>query len=134
MEKEIIDTGDLIITFEKEGHIHFHFKKTDEAIKFSVVENALAIIKNHSIQKACLLVTTEEGATLTQEARDYASSKEFDELIYADAIVRTNYSHEMAANFFIRFNRPNRPVKLFPNMKKAMVWITEKQEEIKNNN
>jgi hypothetical protein len=126
------DIGDLTITFEEVGYVHFHFKKSDKPVGASLIKKALEILKKELKQKACLLVSTEEGATLSQDARDFASSESFDEYILADAIIRANYSHEMAANFFIRFNRPNRPVKLFPSKEKALTWIAEIQDQANN--
>jgi len=109
-----------------EVYVHFHFKKGSNPISKSAVEEAHSIVaKELQSSKKYLLVTTEEGVTLTEPARDFASSESFDEFIKADAVVTRNYSHEISANFFIRFNRPNRPVKLFPNEEKAINWINE---------
>lgn len=125
MDNHKLDIDEMTILLEDGGYVHFHFKKCGVAIGLPILKLALSFMKENLNEKRCLLVTTEEGSTLTQEAREFASSEAFDELVKADAIVRTNYSHEMAANFFIRFNKPNRPVKLFPNKEKALDWIAE---------
>jgi len=121
---KIIEIEEATIAFE-EVYVHFHFKKGDEPVAKSTVEKVYDYVSVNLKERKYLLVTTEEGTKLTEPAREFASSKKFDEVIKADAIVVNNYSHEIAANFFIRFNRPNRPVKLFPNRDKAVAWIHE---------
>lgn len=122
---KVIELKETTITLH-EVYVHFHFKKVGpDPISKSVVEEVHSIIAKELDKKKYLLVTTEADVTLTEPARDFASSVSFDEYIIADAVVTRDYSHEISANFFIRFNRPNRPVKLFPSEEKAINWIHE---------
>ncbi len=73
----------------------------------------------------CLMVTAGKKATLSQEARDLVSSIEITDQIKADAIVTEHYSHQMAANFFVRHNQPHRPTKLFKTEEEAKAWLRE---------
>ena len=119
-----IELDDVVITFLEDELCHFHFTNIDEEIqKDCIVELHDAIKENKKADRCYMIISTEPGARMTQEARDYASSEAFDEIALADAIIRADYSHEMAANFFIRFNRPQRPVRLFPDMAHALTWI-----------
>lgn len=72
-----------------------------------------------------LMVTAGKKATLSQEARDKVSSAEITNQIKADAIVTEHYSHQMAANFFVRHNQPHRPTKLFKTNEEAKAWLRE---------
>ncbi len=124
MEKKSIYTEDATITFISDDLCHFHFTTTDYEIEKESVEQIHDSIKEHmTVDKCYMIISTEPGARMTQEARDFASSEEFDQIAKADAILRADYSHEMAANFFIRFNRPKRPVRLFPDLEHAIAWI-----------
>ena len=115
---------DVRATFLKPDLLEFHFIQLEHEIgKETVVKLHDWAVEHLAGKKCYLVVKTEPGTRLTQEARDYASSEEFDKICYADAILRADYNHEMAANFFIRFNRPGRPVRLFPDQEHALAWI-----------
>jgi len=73
-----------------------------------------------------LLVTAGKQATLSQEARDKVSAGNVTEQILADAIVVEHYQHHMTANFFVRYNKPERPTKIFKTDKEAREWLREK--------
>lgn len=108
----------------EEDLCHLHFTTIEHEIGKESLERILAAILEHMPTKKCfMIISTEPGASMNQEARDFASSEAFDAISLADAILRADYNHEMAANFFIRFNRPKRPVRLFPNLEHALTWI-----------
>lgn len=124
MKNKSIELSDAVVNFLEDDLCHFHFTTTDHEIDVDSVKKIHDTIKEHIVVDKCyMIISTEPGASMTQEARDYASSSEFDEIALADAILRADYNHEMAANFFIRFNRPNRPVRLFPDKEHAIAWI-----------
>ncbi len=72
-----------------------------------------------------LLVTAGEGATLNPDARELVSSQGITTQITADAIVTEHYGHQMSANFFVRYNQPHRPTKLFKTESEARAWLIE---------
>jgi len=124
LESHQIILEEVEATFLQEDLLEFHFIETEDEIG----EETIIALHDWAVaqlagKKCYLLVYTEPGAHLNQQARDYASSEEFDKICFADAIIRADYNHEMAANFFIRFNRPSRPVRLFPDREHALAWI-----------
>ena len=124
MSTEEISLDEAVIRFLDNDLCEFHFTETKHPIGLDTVKEMHDLLTERlGGSKIYMLVSTEPGAQMTQEARDYASSDAFNTLSKADAIIRADYSHEMAANFFIRFNRPGRPVKLFPSREKALDWI-----------
>ncbi len=72
-----------------------------------------------------LMVTAGDRATLSPEARELVSSKNITSQIVADAIVTIHYSHQMSSNFFVRYNQPSRPTKLFKTKEEAIKWLRE---------
>ena len=104
------------------AHIHL---KEGKVLDIDELKNIFNIIDGESGEdkKFRLLVTADDNASLSPEAREYASSAESSNVIVADAVVVQNYSHEMTANFFIRFNKPNRPTQLFKNREEAYAWL-----------
>jgi hypothetical protein len=127
---EEIRLDDAVIRFLAEDLCEFHFTQTAHAIDIATVKKMHQLLFDRlgEEERIYMLVSTESGARMTQEAREYASSDAFNTISKADAIIRADYSHEMAANFFIRFNRPGRPVKLFPDREKALAWIDSLRE------
>lgn len=73
-----------------------------------------------------LLVTAGKEASLSQEAREKVSAGNVTEQIVADAIVVEHYQHHMTANFFVRYNKPQRPTQIFKTAKEARNWLKEK--------
>ncbi|MEM9050558.1 MAG: hypothetical protein AAGC47_00775 [Bacteroidota bacterium] len=73
-----------------------------------------------------LLVTAGKQASLSQEAREKVSAGNVTEQIVADAIVVEHYQHHMTANFFVRYNKPQRPTEIFKTDQEARKWLKEK--------
>ncbi len=85
------------------------------------------------IHEACEMLTKEEkylklivaNGTLisSKETRAYgAELKEKDGRI-AEALVYKSYGNKIFLNFYITFNKPKVPTKLFSSEKKAMEWL-----------
>lgn len=58
---------------------------------------------------------------ISQEARRYLSIN--DQFIAKSAIVYTNPVTKIMGNFFLGFNRPQTPIKLFTNEEVAVKWL-----------
>lgn len=87
------------------------------------IKEVFDTIHKHFPTAKTILVTAGEKATMEPEAREMVSSGNITEQIVADAIVTKHYSHEMSANFFVRFNQPQRPTKLFKTEAEARDWL-----------
>lgn len=123
MTTKTIDLGKSTITFEEDQIAHLNLKQ-GELVEIDELKTIFEeIAKQAGEKKFRLLVTAGNSASLSPEAREYASSAESSDVIVADAVVVQNYSHEMTANFFIRFNKPNRPTRLFKNREAAYEWL-----------
>ncbi|MCH2214990.1 MAG: hypothetical protein MK086_07470 [Flavobacteriales bacterium] len=73
-----------------------------------------------------LLVTAGKQASLSQEAREKVSAGNVTKQIIADAIVVKDYQHHMTANFFVRYNKPQRPTEIFKTDEEARKWLKNK--------
>ncbi len=123
MKNQELDLGDVTIKFREDGIVNLHFVG-DHTIEVDTIEKVLdTIMQSYPAMKCHLLITGDKGFNMTQEARDFASSDKYDAISCADAIVQVDYSHQMAANFFIRFSKPNRPVKIFADVERAITWL-----------
>jgi hypothetical protein len=55
--------------------------------------------------------------------REYASSAEENNYTIADAIITTTLSLNMVAKFYIQFNKPHMPTKVFKRRDEAIRWL-----------
>ena len=55
--------------------------------------------------------------------REYASSAEENNYTIADAIITTTLSLNMVAKFYIQFNKPHMPTKVFNSRDEAIEWL-----------
>lgn len=62
---------------------------------------------------------------VSPEASSYYASKEVTKHIIANGILVSSLATRLIANFFIRFNKPASPVKLFTSEKDASQWLLQ---------
>ena len=55
--------------------------------------------------------------------REYASSAEENNYTIADAIITTTLSLNMVAKFYIQYNKPHMPTKVFKSRDEAIQWL-----------
>ena len=79
----------------------------------------------------CVLFVSPEFGSITPEGRKEASSPLQNENAIAKAIIVKNIATRLVSNFFIRFNKPQIPVKVFENEKEALIWLSAKWSERK---
>lgn len=59
----------------------------------------------------------------TKQARQTAASKRMTKLNIAMAILTSTLASRMLANFFIQFNKPVTPTRMFTSKEKALKWL-----------
>lgn len=122
MSEEIIDLIQCSVSLADSDIVEFKIYEGQIIELPKIVEVFDTIHKNFPSART-ILVTAGEKATLSPEAREMVSSGNITEQIVADAIVTEHYSHQMSSNFFIRFNHPQRPTKLFKTEAEAREWL-----------
>ncbi len=127
-----IDLSACTLTLVDEDVVHAHFKDGLTAGPEAVDEMFDAIRGLRKGRKALLMVTVGNGASLTNEARNHASSDAGSEILAADAIVVRDFGHQMSANAFVRHNKPKRPIQLFPDATSAIAWLQQHRHLIDN--
>lgn len=126
----MFDLPALTLTFLEGQVVHAHFKDGHVAGKDDVADMFKLLREQNKGHKVLLLVSMGQGASLSNEARAYASGEEGDQLIAADAIIVRDYGHQMSANAFVRHHRPGRPAQLFPDKVSAIAWLGQLQHLI----
>lgn len=128
MNQEHSDTNHLIETDEAtidliEGIAHVHFKDNFE-MDVPAQLRLLEIYKQITQGKPTpFMFTAGEGVSITKEARDNATSLEDESPLVASAIVVNSTAYLLIANFYLKFNKPKRPYKVFKDVNVALNWL-----------
>lgn len=64
-----------------------------------------------------------ENVSVTKEARDNAILIENQSMVGASALIVTNLAYKIIANFYMKVNKPKRPLKAFGNEEEAINWL-----------
>jgi len=64
-----------------------------------------------------------ENVSLSKEARDNAIKIEDQSMLAASAVVVDNLAYKLIANFYLNFNKPKRPYKVFSKEEDAIAWL-----------
>ena len=64
-----------------------------------------------------------ENVSITKEARDNAVKIEDISMIGSSAVIVTSLPYKLIANFYLKFNKPKRPFKVFSNEEEAVKWL-----------
>ncbi|WP_317897705.1 DUF7793 family protein [Aurantibacillus circumpalustris] len=100
-------------------HIDLPALKEDAAVNMTLTNN----------QKALALYDSRAFFTIDQEARDYVKSGITDPTRIATAVLTDKLATTLLVNFFIRFNKPSTPMKMFTCEKKALQWLRKFQKK-----
>lgn len=64
------------------------------------------------------------------EARNFYAESEYSKYRYADAFIVNSLPMRLLVNFFITFNKPKIPSKMFNNEESALSWIQSLKKEM----
>ncbi len=72
---------------------------------------------------AVLLVTTSNFNAISEKARELSASAEFVRNTKGKALLVHNSATKLVGNFYLNFNKPVMPTKLFTDRVKAIAWL-----------
>lgn len=120
--KEII-LPEVTISLKNDGITYVFFKKNcvlDVTLQLRMLD-----IYNEITNKKLtpFIFEADEGLIVTKEARDNAITIEESSPCKAMAVVVTNIAYALIANFYMKFNKPKRPYKVFSKRAEALEWL-----------
>ncbi len=111
------------LQLRSDGILHSHTSSNLEFTIESLKNFNVVMGKMLNYQKAPLLITLDEFAIPPVETRVFWAKKESCPYASADAYVATNFGHKFIGNFYLKFNKPGRPTKIFGTMEEAVEWL-----------
>jgi len=112
-------------TYYIEDDILFMRKKQDADLTLEASVEGVEIRKKLQNGKPMLtVIDTRKVFQVSREAREYGARKEVEELSIAMAIIPgTSLAATIVGNFFIKFNKPTVPTRIFKSEEKALEWL-----------
>lgn len=84
------------------------------------------------VARGRMFVNLMEGAyntDLAPEVREFSASSHQNKYTIADAMIISSDAHKLVSNFYIKFNKPVKPTKIFTDRNKAIEWLLEEQRK-----
>ena len=109
-----IEDDILYVVFKEDADVDIEASK----------EGIIARKKLQQGKPMLVLVDTSKVWQITKESRAYSAREEVDAMNKAMAIVtKGSFVAKTAGNFFIKFNKPKTPTRLFTTTEKAVAWL-----------
>lgn len=74
---------------------------------------------------AYIYYAEDTSVTVSEDGRRFAKEEEFSFPKICNAVVVTNLAHKLLANFYLRFNKPSYPFKVFSKKEDAEKWCLQ---------
>lgn len=111
------------IVLREDGIVHIHYNHNivlDIPLQLKVLEKFNEITGG---KLTPFLFTAGDGVIVTPEARDNAMNTEEDSPCYGTAVIVTSLAYKLIANFYLKFNKPKRPYRVFKSENEAVEWL-----------
>jgi hypothetical protein len=124
---EILETDNLIVNIIEERIFHLIVKDFcsvtyEDAIEATAILTEYCV-KNNMDKIGMNLIEFGHGATADQAVREYASTKDANNRSNGSAILVKNFAQQLIGDYYLKFNHPRYPTKVFYKKEKALAWI-----------
>lgn len=129
MEVEISkDFEKIKMTLYTNGIMNVLFKK-DCIVELQDVQEVVEWVGSIGSGKKYLnLMEAESNSEVDAEARAFAASNNQNQYTIADGMVMTSQAHRILSNFYMKFNKPVKPTKVFNSRVKAIQWLLKQKD------
>lgn len=127
----MIETRIFYTSLEKDGYLLTRVKPGSEILLQDAKDNTAAVIEVSGGIVLPLLVDLREIKSITKEARDHFSMRGRKPNVSAVAMLIRSPVSRVIGNFFISFNNPVVPTRLFSMEKSAIEWVKNELLKIK---
>ena len=131
MKKEYID-NDVAHVWAEEGILNFVYKISRLDMNFA--KKSVEVRKNLSFgQSYPMFIDISEIKSTSKEAREYLSKGIAIENISAAALLAGSVLSKLLGTFFLTFNKPPIPLRIFTDRTEAIKWLKKYVEDIGEN-
>lgn len=123
---ETIVLGPFFILPRADGILYISLKEDYEDITLEQMKQlteTIGKIGNGNKQK--IIIDIASFNTMSEEAKKYSASAEGQIYTKANAVVINSLAAKLGANFFIKFNRPSTPTRIFNSVDEAVKWLNQ---------
>ncbi|MBK9284195.1 MAG: hypothetical protein IPM51_07715 [Sphingobacteriaceae bacterium] len=118
------------IALRSNGVLHIHFVG-NYIITGKEAKAINDILGNLSENKeAPVLITAETLIQFDRTAREFSASPEGFRFTLAEALVVKNFAQKLIATFYISYDKPPKPSKVFTDETKAIDWLLNFKDEV----
>ena len=118
-----IDLVHSIIILTGEGIIELHASENHVYTIDDVKENVRAFGELTGNQKAPVLIIGGSFSSVTNETREFMATEESLKYSKAEAFLITSLAQKILVNFYIKFNKPLVPTRVFNDKIEAVKWL-----------
>lgn len=121
----IFNTDNISLKIVEEKIVHTYVKDFQDANLQDAIEIHKFLDSNYKDRELVNLMEFGNGATMDREVREYLASP--DRNIYSKkvALLVRNLSQQFIGSYFLKFNNPTLPSKIFYEKQKAVNWLLE---------
>jgi hypothetical protein len=116
------DLGEAFATVYDNRIYHIKTNKNTQ-ITMETVHRGQAFVDSIGGGKFFNLYEFDAFSDVSPEVREFAASKTGNHHTIGDAIVISSFSQKILADFYLRFNKPAMPTKVFNDVVKASEWL-----------
>lgn len=129
--KKILDTPFAFLSYE-DDILYVRMKEGINLGQAEMEDLLKQAIELTTPNKYFAIIDTTAPYDSSLEARNFYAESEYSKYRFADAFIVNSLSMRLLVNFFITFNKPKIPSKMFNDKESARQWInTLKQEMLK---
>lgn len=94
-----------------------------EVTKIHLMRLTQAIFKLGEGKKMRIYISTNPFMDFDKESRDYSTTFEAEQFTLANAVLIDNLGKKILYNFYLKFHKPNVPIRAFTNKTQALEWL-----------
>lgn len=120
-----VDATEFKVALKSDGIVYVFFKDNcvlDIPLQNKMLKEYIAVTGG---KLTPFLFEAGDNLIVTKEARDNAISMEEISPCAAMAIIVENIAYAMIANFYMKFNKPKRPYKVFSKREEGLKWLEQ---------
>lgn len=118
------DIGSMIYRLY-EGRIFHAIVKEGEKVTMEMTIKGYEFLDKHGSGRFFNIYEFKSFADVEPDVRNWAAKGTEQPYTFVDAIVIANSAQKILADFYVRFNKPKNPTKVFRNSKQALDWINK---------